>query len=204
MIRGETRHDRSATPWQVFAFEGFSGHPTDPIRWSFPFVEAHWLPLLTDGFHDCAVHYCSQRDSCVREAVNTAVSLGTTACRGFVVLGYSCGGHGAIQFARALAKRGFPISLGLTADPVPKGLAMFGAAREVLVKPSGVRRWVNFYQRTDRGSLAGIVPLRGHPVLGASVNRKVETLGSRGHVRLPSYPELLASMRQELNRCVTF
>ena len=188
--------------WEVFAFEGLTGHPTDPVRLSYPFVQKAWLPVLRARFRSCTLHYHSESNQAVRAAVRQALAAGSDgsecAPARFVVLGYSNGGHAAIQFAHRLAQRGVVVALGFTADPVAKGLALFRPAREVLVRPPNAQRWVNFYQRTDRSSLARFVPVRGSPVAGADRNEKVDGLGAKAHVRLPGYPQLLMAMSKEL------
>ena len=186
--------------WQVVAFEGLTGHPDDALRFSFPFVQQHWLPLLDRAFVDFVCHYHSQGRRGVRAAAQAALAAADAdAPRSrVIVLGYSNGGHAAIQFAECLAERGLGVRLGFTVDPIPKGLSLLLPARKVLAKPSNAARWVNFYQRTDRGSLAGVIPLRGHAVLGADVNAEVTALGGRGHVRLPCHGEVLTRMAEEL------
>ena len=186
--------------WHIVAFEGLTGHPADALRLSFPFVQQHWLPLLDRAFADFVCHYHSQSRRGVRAAVQATVSIADAAASRsqIIVLGYSNGGHAAIQFANCLAERGLGVRLGFTVDPIPKGLALFLPSRKVLAKPSNAERWVNFYQRTDRGSLAGVVPLRAHPILSADVNVEVRTLGGRGHVRLPCHDGVLTRMTEEL------
>ena len=114
------------------------------------------------------------------------------------VLGFSNGGHAAIQFAHMLGEQGRRVQLGFTVDPIPKGWGYVTRHGDVLRKPSNAARWVNVYQRSDRVSLALMAPLKGYPVLDADDNTELCGLGPRGHVHLPGHCWLLIKLREEL------
>ncbi len=184
--------------WHVVAFEGFSGHPSDRVRFSYSFVKNHWLPLLAHTFPGCSIRYYSQAARGVRAAVRDTQRVCQSATDTAVaVLGFSNGGHAAIQFAEQVAGSMIRIRLGFTADPIPKGWRYVARRGEVLTRPANVERWVNVYQRSDRCSLAFLAPLKGYPVLGAEANTELHGLGPRGHVHLPSDALVLAKLCHE-------
>ena len=188
--------------WHVFAFEGFTGHAADALRFSSPFVRNHWLPLLSERFPPCEVHYLSEGRRGVRTAADAVLATGSDGRPGatdrFVLLGYSNGGHAAIQAAEQVGKRGIQIRLGFSADPIPKRLGFLTPFAGRLAKPPNVERWVSFYQRNDRGSFASMAPLWGHPVVRADENVRIDSLPGKSHLKLPGYPPLLERLCAEL------
>lgn len=128
-----------------------------------------------------------------------------------VIVGYSNGGRSAIQLAEKLADEGIPVELGVTIDPIPKGLELnpisiffpktFLDIPDNLVtsedggcdkdKPTP---WYNFYQQRDP-------VFRGHKAPGA-VNDKlgkedgVSQLG--GHTDIPGSPVIRDLLNKEL------
>lgn len=88
-----------------------------------------------------------------------------------VLLGFSNGGDAVYQTANALERHGLRVDLAITVDPVRKplrGMGFMGFQR-----PANVARWINYYQRFDRRTLAGILPIVGRHVDGADENNQM-------------------------------
>lgn len=88
-----------------------------------------------------------------------------------VLLGFSNGGDAVYQTAGALERHGLRVDLAITVDPVRKplrGMGFMGFQR-----PANVVRWINYYQRFDRRTLAGILPIVGRHVDGADENNQM-------------------------------
>jgi hypothetical protein len=164
----------------IFAFEGFCGHVSDWPR-THNVLQRDWLDaVVRRACPDAAVHYHSQRRLHVARALRTAAALDLATP--LIVLGYSNGGHAAADFLAGAAAMDLHIPLVMTADPIPRFTSMPRGARRVFLRPPAVRRWVNVYQRTDRRTLAGFIPLPGCPVPDADENHLIAGLGVRGHL----------------------
>jgi hypothetical protein len=180
----------------IFAFEGLGGHKDELFSNISPSPMETWkklLPSTTD-----IVEYLSQeQNSQILQKVKKYIDKpeknanGQCVYPGIAILGYSQGGRAAIQAAESLDGANIAVDLGFTVDPVPKGLEL---APPVILfpgiflnAPSNAKVWINFYQTVDTGTLAGFLPMRGHPVGGAAntnVNMELKGFESYAHVRI--------------------
>lgn len=145
-------------------------------RWHY-YAQNHWRRAVADILQVAArggEAGTTDRQSVLRKdlPVRGGEAPETPPCRDAVaLLGYSNGGDACYQVANALAARGVEIDLIVTADPVRKplrGLGLLGFR-----KPENVNAWHNFYQRCDRRTLAGWLPVVGRSVAGADVDRRL-------------------------------
>jgi len=119
------------------------------------------------------------------------------------LLGYSNGGDACYQVANALRARGVEVDLIVTADPVRKplrGLGLLGFR-----KPENVIAWHNFYQRCDRRTLAGCLPIVGRSVGGADADHRLtaedfcEPMDAAfAHVWIPAHRLVVETIRRQL------
>ncbi len=119
------------------------------------------------------------------------------------LLGFSNGGDAVYQTAKALQRRGIRVDLAITVDPVRKplrGMGFMGFHR-----PENVARWINYYQRFDRRTLAGILPIVGRHVDGADENIRLAPedfpdpkTRPKAHVWIPSLPQVCQRIRDEI------
>ncbi len=204
---------------QIFAFEGLAGFydPRDDAKPPVPgdfqgivsgsLMKRYWNPL---GNAVGTVHYYAQNDvsAAVSKAIELAKKPNATDEDGncydtIIVMGYSNGGRAAIQFAERLDRENIKVSVGITADPVPKGLELVPPLSffpsVFLTRPSNVDFWVNYYQKTDRKTLGGL-PVLGHPVSGANHNLRKRNLAFKeyGHITIMSDPGVLKGVRSLL------
>jgi hypothetical protein len=92
----------------------------------------------------------------------------------FKVMGFSMGGHAAVQFAQT-AQKEVKIERMMTVDPVAKGLGWFSSVFDTAQNNSHFETqklnnsmpWVNIYQREDSRSLV-LAGIRGNEVKGAT------------------------------------
>jgi len=94
-----------------------------------------------------------------------------SSSRCLVLLGFSNGGDAVYQTAKAVRRHGIRVDLAITVDPVRKplrGMGLMGFRR-----PDNVARWINYYQRFDRRTLAGLLPIVGRHVDGADENHRL-------------------------------
>ncbi|MCS7306564.1 MAG: hypothetical protein NZ602_15840 [Thermoguttaceae bacterium] len=120
-----------------------------------------------------------------------------------VLLGFSNGGDAVYQTAKALQRRGIRVDLVITVDPVRKplrGMGFMGFRR-----PANVARWINYYQRFDRRTLAGILPIVGRHVDGADENIRLgpedfpdPKTRPKAHVWIPSLELIRRRIRDEI------
>ncbi len=221
--------EHPAVTRHVFAFEGHGGFP----GWASPGAdtaprlptEDAGAPILGRGLlslsqvlnfwydavqaaGNCRWRYYAQNHwrRAAREILRLATRPDCKAGAGrepVVLLGYSNGGDAAYQIARALGRRGVEIELVITADPVRKPWR--GAGLLGFRKPACVDVWHNFFQRFDRRSLAGRIPVLGRAVAGAESNRRIEPQDfphpeqrPKAHIWLPSLPVVRATITREI------
>ncbi len=120
-----------------------------------------------------------------------------------VLLGFSNGGDAVYQTAKALERHGIRVDLAITVDPVRKplrGMGFMGFRR-----PSNVARWINYYQRFDRRTLAGLLPIVGRHVEGADENIRLFSedfpdpkTRPKAHLWIPSLAPVRRKITEEL------
>jgi hypothetical protein len=222
----------SGSVCQVFAFEGRGGFPTwavpgKPVaprrrvdasgrvvpergRSSLAQVLNYWFDAVAAA-GDCRWHYYAQ--SHWRRAVADILGLPARSaqapeappCRdALALLGYSNGGDAVYQVASALRARGVEIDLVVTADPVRKPLRGMGLLG--FRKPGNVKAWHNFYQRCDRRTLAGCLPVVGRSVSGADVDRQLTAEdfsepmdAALAHLWIPAHPLVVETVTRQLH-----
>ena len=211
----------------VFAFEGRGGFPawatpggpTAPRKrldadgrvmpergcCSLSQVLNYWYDAVAAA-GDCRWHYYAQNHwrRAAADILEMAASGGeapeTPPCRdAIVLLGYSNGGDAAYQVAHALGARDVDVDLVVTADPVRKpwrGLGLLGFA-----KPENVKAWHNVYQRCDRRTLGGWLPVVGHDVAGAETERRLTAEDfpepmdpGKAHLWIPAHPSVVETI----------
>jgi hypothetical protein len=93
------------------------------------------------------------------------------------LLGYSYGGHGAIDTAHKLNEYGIEVQSLYTIDPVKrKNLKSLTGLSTPFEVPENVQNAYNIYQTNDEGTLLQTIPIYGSKVEGAE-NKKVTKTG---------------------------
>lgn len=211
----------------VFAIEGLGGFPQlnpdrdgelnppadpwDPSQWrqgtalSGSQVVNFWKKAALEAGDDVVWHYYAQRhvSEIVRDIEKIAKEEfvdenGETIYHTIVILGYSNGGHAAVQVAKKLEaggllnrQPGVKIDLVITVDPIRKVFQGFlldrvdPLKRLEFTKGPNVSSWRNYFQNIDTGSVSvpvwdpiqrkftrlSVVSLHGNVVQNADLNR---------------------------------
>jgi hypothetical protein len=156
------------------------------------------LPLGTDTrawFH----RWCDDFDK-VAEHIWVLSERYSTSAR-VCIYAYSWGaGWGAMQFAKALKKRGIPVSVMVLSDPVYRHpritlrwLALMRSWVAIKV-PSNVREVYHFYQREDTPQGHALSPENGHTIIHPGIKLV------RVHTKMDDAPEWHARSMQEARR----
>jgi len=168
----------------VYVFEGLGGYSGqvlqraragDPVDYtmngniSSPFALVDLVQNSIDGMPHVTWDYYPQDENigllvarvvaAQRRGVELAATGGPAArSEQIVVVGFSNGADAAIEFTRELGEHGIKVALGITVDPVPKGVAFFPH----YVKPANSGLWLNYYQK-----YGGTLFIVGHSMDGA-------------------------------------
>ncbi|HOM18729.1 MAG TPA: hypothetical protein PLQ00_15465 [Thermoguttaceae bacterium] len=141
------------------------GEPSDrPVVYWYYYAQNHWRQALRDIRHIISSFRTSAKEVSPRGS-------GDFDRMRLVLFGFSNGGDAVYQTAKALEREGIRVDLAITVDPVRKplrGMGFMGFQR-----PENVARWINYYQRFDRRTLAGILPIVGRHVDGADENNQM-------------------------------
>ena len=164
------------------------------VYWSY-YAQNHWRRAVRDILQPA-------RSAPAAEA-GCPNAPDSPACRCLVLLGFSNGGDAVYQTAKALARHGIRVDLAITVDPVRKplrGMGFMGFRR-----PDNVVRWINYYQRFDRRTLAGLLPIVGRHVDGADENHRLgpedfpdPKTRPKAHVWIPSLELIRSRIRDEI------
>lgn len=115
----------------------------------------------------------------------------------WIVMGYSNGGVLTVDMQKVI-----PIDLAFTIDPIPQTYVypFLRSEKTIGKKISPTKRFINFYQDSDWGSLPGL-HLRSKPIIDADVNYRLTSTnsflspsGQYGHVDITVQPIVISSM----------
>jgi|GEM_PF-2205498 len=165
------------------------------VYWSY-YAQNHWRRAVRDILQRATRSGAAEQLTCPK-------GPDSPSCRCLVLLGFSNGGDAVYQTAKALGGQGIRVDLAITVDPVRKplrGMGFMGFRR-----PDNVARWINYYQRFDRRTLAGLLPIVGRHVDGADENHQLgpedfpdPKTRPKAHVWIPSLEQIRLRIRDEI------
>jgi hypothetical protein len=127
----------------------------------------------------------------------------------WMVMGYSNGGQLTVDFQNTVPNFGINIDLAFSIDPIEQIIfyPTHKLSETVGTRNSKTKRFVNFYQNTDKDSLPGF-ELRGKPVKDADVNmlltpestRELMSDGSYNHLRIISSYRIFDESNNEFKK----